>query len=235
MKGLFTRTLSNLLKLPMLQVIPIIIVHVILTNYVRMGSYDNIYTFLVRIPLNTGCSYMIFKALLKDKISVVGMFEGRKFCKKTRTVFVGTCIVQELLMLLIVKCSQNMPLGDITTLLIWLHSAIFYVINYRVSFMRYYSMEGYYYDKPLSFIKTVKGSIATSKNTTVLYVVTHMFLMLLGVMVYFLFVSKLSIVSNQVYSFVYIICTRVFDESLRISIFQLNRLNFHEEEESKVP
>ena len=186
-----------------------------------------IYTFLIGIPLNTGCSYMIFKALLKDKISVFGMFEGAKFCKKTRIIFVGICILQELTMYFLLNYIPYTTHIDLTSIFIFMHSVLFYIIHYRVSFMRYYSMEGYYYNKPLDFKSTVEGSLKSSKNTTIIYLLIKILFMLLGLIMYYLLINNLSAIFIYVYNFVYLICARILDESLRISIFQLNRVDFH--------
>lgn len=213
------RIISNLLKLPILNILPIIIIHILSTKYFEPTL---LYSLLVIIPLNTGCSYMIYNALSKEKVSIKGMLDGYKFCKKTRIVFVITYTIKEIILWLLM--SNTIAINNNTqSFLVWLNSTIFYIVTYKVSFMRYYSMEGFCgKEEKLNLIDTVKGSLYTSKHTTFIYINIKMLFMVIGIAIYYILPNK-SFVNLEIFTFIYLVFAQIIDELIRISIYQIKK------------
>lgn len=220
MKNITKRFFNNLINIPILKIIPIIVTHLLLTQYIESNL---IYTLLVVVPLNTGCSYMFYKALSNKEVSIKGMFDGYKFCRKTQIVSIFTYIFSELFMLLILNISTN-TITVIQQILLLLHATILYILNYKLSYMRYYSMEGFCgAEEKLNFKNTIKGALYTGKGTFLIYIVFKIIFAFVGVVSYFALLNSLHSINRTIFSFIYLIFARLLDELIRLSIYEYKK------------
>lgn len=186
---------------------------------------------LITIPLTSGYSYIIYKAVRSKHFSIIDMFKGYKFCKRTRITFILLEIVDLTLMfginlILNQNLSNNLLIQVITSFQILLMQ----YISFRFSFIRYLSMNTFELgNKPLPYIDILKKSSEISKGSFIIFsikiiVATSLSGMLFNTIFYLInidtrFLTSIPIITS--------IIARYYEELLRINILQKSDFKFN--------
>ena len=209
---------------------------IILTVYMiilKLTPDSIIMKLLITIPLTSGYSYVIYKAVRAKHFNIIDMFKGYKFCRRTRITFIWLEILDITLITIITftlnQCSSNNLLMQG---FMFLQALFMYYVSFRFSFIRYLSMNTFELkNKPLSYVNILKRSTEISKGQFISYLIqliiaTYICSMALNILFNLFHINAEFL---TITSIITSIIVRYYEELLRIKILKKSDFKFNYE------
>lgn len=221
---------NNISLLHTFKLLTILIVYMVI---LKLTPDSIIMKLLITIPLTSGYSYVIYKAVRAKHFDIIDMFKGYKFCRRTRITFIWLELLDITLITIITfilnQCSSNNLLMQGFMLL---QALFMYYVSFRFSFIRYLSMNTFELkNKPLSYVNILKRSTEISKGQFISYLIpliiaTCICSMTLNILFNLFHINaELLTITSMITS----IIVRYYEELLRIKILKKSDFKFNYE------
>lgn len=223
-----TNKLSNRLSLiDSIRLIGILMIYMLI---VKLTPNSFIMKLLLIIPLTSGYSYVIYRAVREKTFDIRDMFKGYKFCKRTRITFVYLELL-DIVSITIITFILNKYQGGNTLMqgYIYIQALLMHYLAFRVSFIRYLSMNTFELKKkPMPYVSILKKSWEITKDQYISFFVMIIVATGISNMGFHIIFSVLNI-SNKVIIVIPIITSiivRYYEELLRIKVLEKSDFKF---------
>lgn len=211
-----------------IRLLSILMIHILI---IKFTPDSFIMKLLITIPLTSGYSYVIYRAVRAKEFDIRDMFKGYKFCKRTRITFISLELL-DIATITTITCVINKYIEHDLLNQYFIHAQALFMhyVTFRLSFIRYLSMNTFELkNKPLPYASILKRSWEITKNKYISFFV--MIIVITGATnIGFHIIFNILNINDKLLIMVPIISSvivRYYEELLRIKVLEKSNFNFN--------